>query len=76
MASVLVSSTADTSSINLTLIRIQRPSALAPLTHYWQIITALSWPLLKRSNSKYLQKLSVWSAFICNHRGCHWKYCC
>lgn len=58
MALVLASSAADTSILNRTLIHIQRPLALAPLTHHWQIITALSWPLLTHSYSKNLQKLS------------------
>lgn len=75
MALVVASSAADTSSLNRTLIHIQRPLALAPLTHHWQIITALSWPLLTRSYSKNLQKLSLWSAVICNHRACHEMYC-
>lgn len=56
MALVLVNSAADTSSLNWTLIHIQRPMALAPFSQHWQIITALSWPLLTRSHSNNLQK--------------------
>lgn len=52
MALVLVNSAADTSSLNQSLIPIQRPMALAPFNQHWQIITALSWPLLTRFHTK------------------------
>lgn len=61
LAPGLMGNPADTSSLSLTLIHMQRHSALAPLTRHWEIITTLSWPLLTCSYSKNLEKC-LWSA--------------
>lgn len=53
-SSVIVSSAADNRSLNLTLMHIQKPPALAPLTHYGQIITAV-----------LVGPISIYSLFSC-----------